>query len=156
MKLVKVKELTATQKLKLRVNLENIDYYQIHDALVREFFSTNAVSCHYRIFRTLTSLYEYSHYHRSHTLDIQLQCYSYDVAISRMNNTYKRDRYLVVVQNQLKRYKTKKELLNELIDFFSVKVDALTDEQLQFAVNLVYNYDANHVVYTQLTSDLFI
>lgn len=155
MKLVKVKDLVVEQKLKLRVNLANIDYYQIHDTLVREFFSTNAVSCHYRIFRTLTSLYDYAHYHRSHALDIQLQCYSYDVAAARMNNTYKRDRYLVVVQNQIKKYKTKEELLNELIDFFSVKVDALTDEQLQYAVNLVYNYDANHVVYTQLTSDLF-
>lgn len=155
MKLVKVKDLNVVQKLKLRTNLENIDYYQIHDALVREFFGTNAVRCHYRIFRTLTSLYEYSHQHRSHTLDMQLQCYSYDVAVARMNNTYKRDRYLVLVRNHLKKYKTKKELLNELIDFFSVKVDALIDEQLQFAVNLVYNYDANHVVYTQLTSDLF-
>lgn len=155
MKLVKVKDLAVEQKLKLRTNLANIDYYQIHDALVREFFETNAVSCHYRIFRTLTALYEYSHYHRNHTLDIQLQCYSYDVTVARMNNTYKRDQYLVVVQNKIKKYKTKKELLNDLIDFFSVKVDALTDEQLQFAVNLVYNYDANHVVYTQLTDDLF-
>lgn len=155
MKLVKVKDLAVEQKLKLRTNLANIDYYQIHDALVREFFSTNAVSCHYRIFRTLTSLYEYSHNHRSHTLDIQLQCYSYDVAVAKMNNTYKRDRYLVVVRNQIKKYKTKEDLLNELIDFFSVKVDALTDYQLQYAVNLVYNYDANHVVYTHLTGDLF-
>ena len=155
MKLVKVKELAAAQKLKLKANLENIDYYQIRDALVREFFGSNAVSCHYRIFRTLTSLYEYSHCHRSHTLNIQLQCYSYDVAAARMNNTFKRDRYLVVVENQIKKYKTKKELLNELIDFFSVEVDALTDDQLQYAVDLVYNYDANHVVYTQLTSDLF-
>lgn len=155
MKTVKVKELARAQKLKLRANLENIDYYQIHDALVRKFFSTNAVSCHYRIFRTLTSLYEYSHSHRSHSLDIQLQCYSYDVAVARMNNTYKRDRYLVVVQNQIRKYKTKEDLLNELIDFFSVKVDALTDDQLQYAVNLIYNYDANHVVYTQLIADLF-
>ena len=155
MQIVKVKNLAGAQKLKLRANLENIDYYQIHDALVREFFGTNAVSCHYRIFRTLTSLYDYAHYHRSHTLDMQLQCYSYNVAVARINNTYKRDRYLVIVKNQIKKYKTKKELLNELIDFFSVKVDALTDEQLQFAVNLVYNYDANHVVYTQLTDDLF-
>lgn len=155
MKLVKVKDLAIAKKLKLRANLKKIDYYQIHDALVREFFRTNAVSCYYRIFRTLASLYEYSHYHRSHTLDMQLQCYSYDVAVARMNNTYKRDRYLVVVLNQIKKYKTKEDLLNELIDFFSVKVDALTDDQLQYAVNLVYNYDANHVVYTQLTSDLF-
>ena len=155
MKLVKVKDLAVEQKQKLRTNLENIDYYQIHDALVRAFFGTNAVSCHYRIFRTLTSLYEYSYNHRSHTLDIRLQCYSYDVAVARMNNTYKRDRYLVVVGNQIKKYKTKKDLLNELIDFFSVEVDALTDEQLQYAVNLIYNYDANHVVYTQLTGDLF-
>lgn len=155
MKTVKVKELARAQKLKLRANLANIDYYQIHDTLVREFFSTNAVSCHYRIFRTLASLYEYSHSHRSHTLDMQLQCYSYDVAVARMNNTYKRDRYLVVVQNQIRKYKTKEDLLNELIDFFSVKVDALTDDQLQYAVNLIYNYDANHVVYTQLIADLF-
>lgn len=155
MKLVKVKELAVAQKLRLRANLANIDYYEIHDALVREFFGTNAVSCHYRIFRTLISLYDYAHYHRSHTLDMQLQCYSYDVAVARMNNTYKRDRYLVVIQNQIRKYKTKKELLNELIDFFSVKVDALTDEQLQFAINLVYNYDANHVVYKLLTRNLF-
>lgn len=155
MKLVKVKDLAAAQKLKLRTNLENIDYYQIHDALVREFFSTNAVSCHYRIFRTLTSLYEYSHNHRSHTLGMQLQCYSYDAAVARMNNTYKRDRYLVVVRNQIKKYKTKEDLLNELIDFFSVKVDALTDEQLQYAVNLIYNYDVYKAVYQLLTRDLF-
>ena len=155
MKLVKVKDLAGAQKLKLRANLANIDYYQIHDALVREFFSTNAVSCHYRIFRTLTSLYEYSRCHRSHALDMQLQCYSYDVAVARMNNTYKRDRYLVVVQNQIKKYKTKEKLLNELIDFFSVKVDALTDEQLQFAVNLIYNYDVRNAVYQLLIRDLF-
>ena len=155
MKLVKVKDLAVEKKLKLRANLENIDYYQIHDALVREFFGTNAVSCHYRIFRTLTSLYEYSHNHRSHTLDIQLQCYSYDVAAARMNNTYKRDRYLVVVRNQIKKYKTKEELLNELIDFFSVKVDALTDDQLQYAVNLVYNYDVYNAVYKLLIRNLF-
>lgn len=155
MKLVKVKELTAAQKLKLRANLANIDYYQIHDALVREFFESNAVSCHYRIFRTLTSLYEYSRYHRSHTLDIQLQCYSYDVAVARMNNTYKRDRYIVVVRNNIKRYKTKEDLLNELINFFSVKVDALTDDQLQYAVNLVYNYDVYNAVYQSLIRDLF-
>ena len=155
MKLVKVKELAAAQKLKLKANLENIDYYQIHDALVREFFSTNAVSCHYRIFRTLASLYDYARNCNNQNLNIELQCYSYDVAVARMNNTYKRDQYLVVVKNQIKKYKTKKELLNELIDFFSVEVDALTDDQLQYAVDLVYNYDANHVVYTQLTSDLF-
>ena len=155
MKIVKVKDLAAAQKLKLRANLANIDYYQIHDALVREFFGTNAVSCNYRIFRTLTSLYEYSHNHRSHTLDMQLQCYSYDVALARMNNTYKRDRYLVVVENQIKKYKTKEDLLNELIDFFSVKVDALTDEQLQFAVNLVYNYDVYNAVYQRLIRNLF-
>lgn len=155
MKLVKVKDLAVEQKLKLRTNLANIDYYQIHDALVREFFSTNAVRCHYRIFRTLTSLYDYAHNCNDHNLNIELQCYSYDVTVARINNTYKRDRYLVVVQNKIKKYKNKEGLLNELIDFFSVKVDALTDEQLQFAVNLVYNYDANHVVYTRLTSDLF-
>lgn len=155
MKPVKVKDLALSQKLKLRANLANIGYYQIHDALVREFFSTNAVCCHYRIFRTLTSLYEYSHNHRSHTLDIQLQCYSYDVAVARMNNTYKRDRYLVVVRNQIKKYKTKEDLLNELIDFFSVKVDALTDEQLQYAVNLVYNYDVYKAVYQLLIKNLF-
>ena len=155
MKLVKVKSLTAAQKLKLRANLENIDYYQIHDALVCEFFGTNAVSCHYRIFRTLTSLYDYARNCNNHNLNIELQCCSYDIALEKIDNTYKRDRYLVVVRNKIKRYKTKKDLLNELIDFFSVKVDALTDEQLQFAVNLVYNYDANHVVYTQLTCDLF-
>lgn len=155
MKLVKVKDLAVEKKLKLRTNLANIDYYQIHDALVREFLGTNAVSCHYRIFRTLTSLYEYLHNHRSHTLDIQLQCYSYDVTASRMNNTYKRDRYLVVVKNQIKKYKTKEEMLNELIDFFSVKVDALTDDQLQYAVNLVYNYDVYKAVYQLLTKNLF-
>lgn len=155
MKLVKVKELAGAQKLKLRVNLANIDYYQIHDALVREFFGTNAVSCHYRIFRTLKSLYDYAHYHRSHTLGMQLQCYSYDVTVARMDNTYKRDRYLVIVQNQIRKYKTKEDLLNELIDFFSVKVDVLTDEQLQFVVNLVYNYDVYHAVYQRLIRNLF-
>ena len=154
MKLVKVKDLTAALKLKLRANLENIDYYQMHDALVREFFSTNAVSCHYRIFRTLASLYDYARNCNNHNLNIELQCCSYDIALEKIDNKYKRDRYIVIVHNKIKRYKTKKELLNELIDFFSVEVDALTDDQLQYAVDLVYNYDANHVVYTQLTSDL--